>query len=201
MEARYGMGAVFDGFGLSVSSTALNRVFSAARGADEPVAQGAADFASFRNLGAIVYSRTATVMATMARVYGEERVARALGDYTRRFRFRHPGPSDFMAVMQEELGADAANALSTALFARGTVDYLVREISNAPEPSVAGVFDGPEGRQKKKPDAPETNKAAKIDAMIAPRTSRESIASRRGCEHTAHCRYIPPKVSARPVRT
>ncbi len=154
MEARYGMGAVFDGFGLSVSSTALNRVFSAARGADEPVAQGAADFASFRNLGAIVYSRTATVMATMARVYGEERVARALGNYTRRFRFRHPGPSDLVAVMQEELGADAASALSTALFARGTVDYLVREISNAPEPSAAGVFDGPDGRQKRKPDAP-----------------------------------------------
>ncbi len=154
MEARYGAGGVFDGFGLSVSSSALNRAFSAARGADEPVAQGAADFASFRNLAAIVYSRTATVMATMGRVYGQQRVAHAVGDYTRRFRFQHPGPSDFLAVMQEELGADAASALSTALFARGTVDYLVREIVSAPEPPAAGVFDGPAGRQNKKPDPP-----------------------------------------------
>jgi Peptidase family M1 domain len=154
MEARYGAGAVFDGFGLSVSSSALNRAFSAARGADEPVAEGAADFASFRNLAAIVYSRTATIMATMGRVYGEERVAHAVGDYTRRFRFQHPDPSDFVAVMRDELGADAASALSTALFARGTVDYLVREIASAPEPTAAGVFDGPGGRQNKKPDPP-----------------------------------------------
>jgi hypothetical protein len=154
MEARYGAGGVFDGFGLSVSSSALNRAFSAARGADEPVAQGAADFASFRNLAAIVYSRTATVMATMGRVYGEERVAHAVGNYTRRFRFQHPDPSDFVAAMRDELGVDAASALSTALFARGTVDYLVREIVSAPEPTAAGVFDGPGGRQNKKPDPP-----------------------------------------------
>ncbi|MEP7052904.1 MAG: M1 family metallopeptidase [Pseudomonadota bacterium] len=154
MEAHYGAGAVFDGFGLSVSSTALNRAASAARGADEPVAQGAADFASFRNLGALVYSRTAIVMATIGRVYGQARLAHAVGTYTRRFRFRHPGPNDFVAVIQEELGAEAATALSSALFARGTVDYLVREIANAPEPSAAGVFDSPSGRQQKKPDPP-----------------------------------------------
>ncbi len=154
METRYGAGAVFDGFGLSVTSTALNRALSAARGADEPVGQGAADFASFRNLGALVYSRTAIVMATMGRVYGEAHLAHAVGTYTRRFRFRHPSPSDFLGVMQEELGAEAATALSSALFARGTVDYLVREVSNAPEPSAAGVFDGPSGREQKKPEPP-----------------------------------------------
>ncbi|MEO7033708.1 MAG: M1 family metallopeptidase [Polyangiaceae bacterium] len=154
MEARYGAGAVFDGFGLSVTSTALNRALSAARGADEPVGQSAADFASFRSLGALVYSRTAIVMATIGRVYGEDRLAHAVGMYTRRFRFRHPSPDDFLGVMQEELGAEAATALSAALFARGTVDYLVREISNAPEPSAAGIFDGPSGRQQKKPDPP-----------------------------------------------
>jgi hypothetical protein len=154
MAARYGSGGVFDAFGLSVSSTALNRTFSAARGQDEPIAQGAGDFVSFRNLGAIVYSRTATVMATMARVYGDARVAHAVGSYARRFRFQHPTPNDFLAVMQDELGADAARALSLALFSRGSVDYLVREISNAPEPTAAGVFDGPGGRQQKKPDPP-----------------------------------------------
>ena len=53
---------MFGGFGLSVSSTALNRLFSAARGEDEKINQGAADFATFRSLGALVYSRTATVL-------------------------------------------------------------------------------------------------------------------------------------------
>jgi hypothetical protein len=154
LETRYGLGSVFDGFGLSVSSTAMNRAISAARGADEPVAEGAADFASFRNLGALVYSRTATIMTTLARVYGTQRVAHALGTYTRQFRFAHPTPSDFLGVMQNELGAEAETALSRALFERGTVDYLVRDISNAPEAAAAGVFDGPNGREQKKPEPP-----------------------------------------------
>ena len=152
LEARFGLGSVFDGYGLSVSSTALNRAISAARGGDEPVAEGAADFASFRNLGALVYSRTTTIMTTLARVYGEPQLRHALGRYTRQFRFAHPSPSDFSNVIRDELGQDAATASARALFERGTVDYLVREISNAPETAAAGVFDGPNGRQQKKPE-------------------------------------------------
>jgi hypothetical protein len=152
LEARFGLGSVFEGYGLSVSSTALNRAISAARGGDEPVAEGAADFASFRNLGALVYSRTATIMTTLARVYGEQPLRHALGRYARQFRFAHPTPSDFSSVLKDELGQDAATASARALFERGTVDYLVREISNAPESAAAGVFDGPNGRQQKKPE-------------------------------------------------
>lgn len=154
LEARFGSGAVFDGFGLTVSSSALNRIFSAARGEDEKVNQGAADFATFRSLGALVYSRTATVLGTLARVYGDERFNHALGVYARKFRFRHPTTADFMSVMQSELDDHALTVLMQALSERATVDYLVREISNAPVSAAAGVFDGPNGREQKKPEAP-----------------------------------------------
>ena len=154
LEAQRGSASVFGAFGLSLSSTALNRLFSAARGEDERIAQGAADFATFRSLGAIVYSRTATVMSTLARVYGRERVNHALGVYTRKFRFQHPTKADFLAVMQSELDSGAVTALSSAFSERATVDYLVREISNAPISAAAGVFDGPGGREQKKPEAP-----------------------------------------------
>jgi hypothetical protein len=100
-----------------------------------------------------VYSRTATILTTLARVYGEQRLRHALGSYTRKFRFLHPTPSDFLGVMQEELGAEAGVNLSRALFERGTVDYLVRDISNAPDTAAAGVFDGPKGREQKKPES------------------------------------------------
>ncbi len=152
MQARFGPGAMYEGFGLSVSSSATNRTFSAARGGDEPVAEGAADFGSFRNYGALVYSRTATILLTLARVYGENEVRHALGAYTRKFRYAHPTPSDFLAVMRRELGEEAGTALERALLDRGTVDYLVREISNAPTSAPAGVFDGPNGREEKKPE-------------------------------------------------
>jgi hypothetical protein len=154
LEAQYGAASVFGAFGLSVSSTALNRLFSAARGADERIAQGAADFATFRSLGALVYSRTATVLATLSRVYGRERVNHAFGVYARKFRFQHPTTADFMGVMQTELDGRAVTALTLAFSERATVDYLVREISNARISAPAGVFDGPSGREQKKPETP-----------------------------------------------
>jgi len=154
LESRFGAGSVFGAFGLSVSSTALNRLFSAARGEDEKVNQGAAEFATFRSMGALVYSRTAIVLGTLARVYGSQRVNHALGVYTRKFRFQHPTTADFLGVMQSELDSQAVIALKQALTERGTVDYLVREISNAPISAAAGVFDGPSGREQKKPEAP-----------------------------------------------
>src|SRR6478735_8908176 len=154
LETRYGSASVFGGLGLSVSSTALNRLFSAARGQDEKIAQGAADFATFRSLGALVYSRTAIVLGTLARVYGSERFNHALGVYARKFRFQHPTTADFLSVMQSELDSRAVTALTLALSERATIDYLVREISNAPLSAAAGVFDGPTGREQKKPEAP-----------------------------------------------
>jgi hypothetical protein len=154
LEAHYGSGSVFAAFGLSVSSTALNRLISAARGQDEKINQGAAEFATFRSLGALVYSRTAIVLGTLARVYGSQRINHALGVYTRKFRFQHPTTADFLGVMQSELGDSAVTALTQAFSERASVDYLVREISNAPISAAAGVFDGPTGRQQKKPEQP-----------------------------------------------
>jgi len=164
LEARYGTNSVFGGLGLSVSSTALNRLFSAARGEDEKVNQGAAEFATFRSLGALVYSRTATVLATLARVYGSERFNHALGVYARKFRFQHPTTADFMSVMQSELDSRAVTALTLALSERATIDYLVREISNAPISAAAGVFDGPNGREQRKPEAP--HEAAQYSSRV-----------------------------------
>jgi Peptidase family M1 domain len=153
LEAQFGSGSVFDGLGLSASSTALNRVFSAARGGDEEVAQGAAEFATFRSMGALVYSRTAVTLATIERVYGRARFQRAFGLYTRNYRFKHPTWQDFVSSTLGELDAQAVTALTAAFFERGTVDYLVRDISNAPITPAAGIFDGPSGRENKKPEA------------------------------------------------
>lgn len=164
METRYGAGSVFAGYGLSISSSALNRLFSAARGQDERVNQGAAEFATFRSLGALVYSRTATVLGTLARVYGRERFNHALGVYARKFRFQHPTTADFMSVMESELDSRAVTALTLALSERASVDYLVREISNAPISAAAGVFDGPSGREQKKPEAP--HEAAEYSSRV-----------------------------------
>lgn len=159
LEARFGSGSSFEAFGLSVSSSTIARLFSATRGGDQAVSSPAAEITSFRNLGALVYERTATTLLTVARVYGEAQMRHALGSYTRRFRFQHPTPRDFLNVMRRELGADAEKALASALLERGTVDYVARDLSSVAAEPAAGIFDAPNGREtRKRGPAPEPKK-------------------------------------------
>ena len=147
MAARYGAGSAFEGLGLSVSNEALARAISAARGADEPIAQGAGDFFSFRSLGAIVYSRTASLFSTLSRVYGARNLDLALADYAASARFRHPEPAQLLDAVRGRLGDGAAKNLRRALFERASVDYLVRDVQSAASDPRAGVFDEASGRR------------------------------------------------------
>ncbi len=147
LSARYGAGSAFSGLGLTIAGDALSRTISATRGLDEPVAQGAADFFSFRSLGSIVYSRTATVLATLERVYGKRLLDEALSDYAGRARFNYPEPKDLLEAVRGRLGDDAARNLERALFERGNVDYLVRDVQSVPGDPRAGVFDEASGRR------------------------------------------------------
>jgi hypothetical protein len=136
-----GEGSAVDLLGLRVSDAAIQAVTSNMAVDDEPVAQAASAFSSGANYGRLVYARTAAVLETLARVYGDEAVGGALGRYTRRFRFDHPGPEQFIGVFQEVLGDRAAATLRTALFDKGWVDYAVESVSSERSKSAAGAFD------------------------------------------------------------
>lgn len=148
LGARYGPGSSFSGFGLELDGHSLFRVFSAARGGDEAIAEPASQFSSFRNLGALVYSRTATLLETLSRVWGRERSERAFREYAERYRFGHPGPTEFLSVVRELVAPEAADMLTSALFQRGSVDYLVRDVESASEQPPAGFFERPSGRER-----------------------------------------------------
>jgi hypothetical protein len=108
---------------LSASDAAVDGVTSSTSAHDEPVAQPAYAFSTGGNYGRLVYGRTAAILATLAAVYGDDAVARALGRYARRFRFEHPVPSDLVGAFAEVLGEQPAATLGTALFDEGWVDY------------------------------------------------------------------------------
>jgi hypothetical protein len=146
MGAWLGDGSALDAFGLRVSDTSLQLVGSEGAVHDEPVAQPASAFSTGGNYGRLVYARTAAILETLARVYGRDAVARALGTYARRYRFRHPGPDDFVATFAETMGAAPAALLRGALFDRGWVDFSVESVSSEPARAAAGVFDRDGGR-------------------------------------------------------
>jgi hypothetical protein len=147
MASWRGAGSAINLFGLRVSDVALQAV-SGERGAhDEPVAQAAASFSTGANYARLVYSRTASVLETIARVYGREAVGRALGAYARRYRFEHPGPDEFLGAFADVLGDPVAATLRTALFDKGWVDFAVDGVWSQRAHTPAGVQDQDGTRQ------------------------------------------------------
>jgi hypothetical protein len=127
--------------GMRVGLDVIYRTISAESPHNEPVAQAAQAFAGGADYAQIVYGRTATILGTLSRVYGQETLMRALGRYTRRYRFGHPTVGQFVATMREVLGDAAAKNLETALFDKGWVDYFVANATSSREEVPAGVFD------------------------------------------------------------
>jgi hypothetical protein len=150
-----GAGSAADLAGLTLSDAALDAVGGTMRVHDEPVAQPANAFTTGANYGGLVYARTAAIVETLRRVYGDEPVLRALGRYARRFRFQHPGPADLLAVFDEVLGARVAATLRTALFDEGWVDYAVDGVWARKAERAAGMFDRDGKRDRVEPGARE----------------------------------------------
>jgi hypothetical protein len=136
-----GEGSLVDWAGLKVSDAAVQAVGGNMGVHDEPVAQPASAFSNGASYQRLVYARTAALLETLARVYGDEAVSRALGHYTRLYRFEHPGPGQLIDVFSNVLGAHVADTLRTALFDKGWVDYVVDEVWTQPAERAAGVFD------------------------------------------------------------
>ena len=67
---------------------------------------------------------------------------RALAQYTRRSRFRHPGPPELLDAFESVLGREAAATLRGALFDEGWVDYAVDDVRSEPDPTPGGSWSG-----------------------------------------------------------
>ncbi len=148
-----GDGSFVDFAGLRVSDAAVQAVGGNMAVHDEPVAQSASAFSSGRSYARLVYARTASVVETLARVYGDEPVARALGAYARRYRFEHPDPEQLIGAFRDVMGARIASVLRTALFDKGWVDYVADGVGTHRAQRAAGVFDRDGKREKIEPGA------------------------------------------------
>jgi hypothetical protein len=134
-------GSALDLAGLKISDAALDAVGGNMSVHDEQVAQPANAFTSGANYGRLVYARTASIVETIARVYGRESTLHALGRYARKFRFAHPGPDQLLATFGEVLGPRVERTMRAALFEKGWVDYVVDGAWSQKARKAGGFFD------------------------------------------------------------
>ncbi|MDX2053748.1 MAG: M1 family aminopeptidase [Polyangiaceae bacterium] len=140
LEDLLGVGSAFRGAGLDISIAALHRVNAAWYGGDDVVAQPARGFRGFSAMGGLVYSRTATLLLTLERVFGPEKFRAALKLYAEKFRFGHPTPDDFVTTLEKELEPSFGRALRVGLFERGWVDYRVESVASRRSLADLGLF-------------------------------------------------------------
>lgn len=107
---------------------------------DTHVDSEAAAFPTGGAYGAQVYSRTATLLETLRRVYGDPRFYEMLGRYTRSMRFRHPTETDLLNAVESGLDATAREFLATGLAASGRLDATVLEASSVKRHEPGGLF-------------------------------------------------------------
>lgn len=141
MATWKGRGSFLDLLGLKVGDAEGHAERARHYAHDERVAQPAYAFGTGNAYGSLVYSRTATILETLRRVYGDALMQRAMGAYTRRFRYQHPVPRDLIETFQREMGSDAGEVLRDALFDKGWIDFKVEALSSHSVHAPAGIFD------------------------------------------------------------
>ncbi|MBI2391947.1 MAG: M1 family metallopeptidase [Deltaproteobacteria bacterium] len=151
------LGTLFGrGSGVTLGPLQLSTEMLAVRGVDasfdEPIFQPAHRFASGRSYGGRVYGATAAVLLTLRRTFGAAKLDTAMGVWTRKFRFQHPGPEDFFAVLGEHVGADCEAAARTAFSTPFSYDVYAESLSSEKDRGPVGYFDGKDGRVKKEPE-------------------------------------------------
>jgi hypothetical protein len=116
--------------GIPLSGEALRRFVLVASPHTLPIALPATAYPSSREVGAVVYQRTALLFQTLANVYGEAEIAGALRRYALRYRFGHPTPEDLLAVLGETLSETALANVRGALFEGQSVNYQLEGLES-----------------------------------------------------------------------
>ncbi len=143
MEAWYPGSSAGELLGLRVGVPATYRIGGLSALHDGTVARGADEFATGSEYGSLVYGRTATLLTTLGRTFGPERLRRALGRYARSQRFAHPGPEALLAALRESIGPEAEAVARAVLFDGAWVDYRVDSFASSRPSRPAGIFGDP----------------------------------------------------------
>ncbi len=84
------------------------------------------------------YQKTAVALATLERLLGADRFARAMRAYALAWRFRHPAPADFRAALEASLGEDLGWYFGQVFSGDADPDWAVLAVRQRRVPAPAG---------------------------------------------------------------
>jgi hypothetical protein len=102
--------------------------------------------------GALSYAKTALWLNTLERHLGWSTLQRIMSTFFERWKFRHPKPADFFAVVNEVSGRDMTWFFDQVYRSSTVFDYSISQLRSAPV-TATGFFDA-KGRAEFKADNP-----------------------------------------------
>lgn len=91
---------------------------------DQPIEFPAEDYSQI-NYGGIVYGKTALVFRYLMAYLGEETYDKVMKTYFERWKFKHPQPEDFRAVVEEVSGKQLDWLFDDLILTTKTIDYRI----------------------------------------------------------------------------
>jgi len=115
----------FAHFGVDMPT--IHHIGSAAVPTLDPVKTDGWRYVNRQSYSTNSYSKPATILNTVERIWGAEKVDLLLKEYYKKWAFKHPSTTDFLAIAQD-VDLDMANYLSAALNTLQSIDMQVKSV-------------------------------------------------------------------------
>jgi hypothetical protein len=131
MDTAYGHGSMIDLPWLRVDDSDFQRLnYTANNPHRGPIFNRSWEYEYSSDYAKATYSKPATVLATLERYLGWDRMHQILRTYYDRWRFRHPTTQDFIEVAEEVAEQPLDWFFDQYIYGTAVVDYAVDSISN-----------------------------------------------------------------------
>jgi hypothetical protein len=133
VEERLEDGAnLIDLWGLKLSDLDFSRVGYLLEPQTDPMLKDSWKYRGYLSYRASVYSKASLALETLRNHLGGEKMDQLMGEYFRRYKFKHPTTSDFIQLVQESAGEDLSSLLQQLAYGTGVCDYRVASIESVP---------------------------------------------------------------------
>lgn len=140
MDELYGpRGSYVELAGLRLDAVGLQRFGFLGRASVDPITRPAFAMRDYASYASTSYAKTALALHTLDRHLGGDRLIKALGEYAREWRFRHPTGKDFRRSIETNTGEDLEWFFAQVWEGTATLDYAVTRVE-------ARQLDPPRGR-------------------------------------------------------
>jgi hypothetical protein len=112
-------------FDVDLNTTVIAQL--AASGKDQPIAQTSKNFSEI-NYGMDVYYKTAWFLRWLEEYMGKEHFDRSMQDYFNTWKFRHPYPEDFRAVMERNTDKPLGWFFEELLSTESRIDFALKKV-------------------------------------------------------------------------